>query len=98
MPNHKDCLAGLSIRADPVRFTYGGPHEIHVAHLRPRESLAKVKRSRAAARGATRAGQRGGRGQGKVGGGWNGVASRQYLEMFFIQPKAKERTSCQPQH
>src|SRR5260370_8284162 len=28
MPNHKDFWAGLSIRAVPVRFTYGGSREI----------------------------------------------------------------------
>jgi hypothetical protein len=24
MPNHKDFWAGLSIQANPIRFTYGG--------------------------------------------------------------------------
>src|SRR5713226_2376879 len=44
MPHDRYFRTRLSIWANPVRFTYGGPHEIHVAHLQRREGLAQVHR------------------------------------------------------
>src|SRR5258707_9297962 len=44
MPDDKCFCAGVSICANPVRFTYGGPYEIHVAHLQRREGLGYVQR------------------------------------------------------
>jgi hypothetical protein len=41
--HHKDFWARLSISQNPVRFTYGGSHEIHVADLRRYQSLGEVQ-------------------------------------------------------